>query len=336
MIRLQISPIKTIDQAQAMLQTAINLEFGTLPPYLYALLSLLPDSNAEARNRLLAITHQEMIHLCLGANILNALGGRPRLQAPAYPGPLPGDIGSDGKALIVHLLPFGEAAMKQGMAIEMPVDPLQFKQLQMAVGGAAGLVVTIGEFYEHLDSYLKGLPPASWYTNRNQITGQQFFPGQLFAVSNYDDAHRAIGVIVSEGEGASDSPLDFSRELAHYYRFEELYRNQVLTSSDAKEGYSWGAQLGVDWRAVYPAIADPQLHDFSMEPEAARQAQLECTEAYSRMVDALNAAFDGNSAQLGIAVRRMFDLRMAAIRALNTPLKDRATVAGPAFTYKQF
>lgn len=336
MIRLRISPVNTIEQARAMLQQAINLEFGTLPPYLYALLSLHPDTNAQARSRLLAITHQEMIHLCLGANILNALGGRPRLQPPSYPGPLPGDIGSDGKVLTVHLFPFGEAAMKQGMAIEMPVDPLEFKQLMLAAGDDASQVVTIGEFYEHLDRYLGGLPPQSWSANRNQITGKQFFPGQLFAVNGYDDAHKAIQVIVSEGEGAADSPLDFSRELAHYYRFEELYRNQVLTSSDAKEGFSWGAPLGVDWREVYPAIADPQTHDFSGEPEAAQQAQRECTRAYSGMVDALNAAFDGNSAQLGIAVRYMFDLRMAAITALSTPLNDRSKVAGPAFTYKQF
>lgn len=317
-----------------MLQTAINLEFGTLPPYLYALLSLHPDSNAEARSRLLSVTHQEMIHLCLGANILNALGGQPRLQPPSYPGPLPGDIGSGGTVLTVHLLPFGEAAMKQGMAIEMPVDPLEFRQLQLVATAAGEQVVTIGEFYDHLDNYLKGLPTTSWHANRNQIVDKQFFPGQLFAVNSYEDAHKAIQVIVSEGEGAADSPLDFSRELAHYYRFEELYRNQVLTSSDAKEGYSWGAPLGVDWRQVYPAIADPQIHDFSKEPEAARQAQLACTTAYSRMVDALNQAFDGNSAQLGIAVRHMFDLRMASIKALNTPLADPDKVAGPAFIYK--
>ncbi|MFZ6758179.1 ferritin-like domain-containing protein [Undibacterium sp. Ji50W] len=334
MIRLKLSPITSIAEAQAMLQTAINVEFGTLPPYLYAQLTILPGSNAPAMARLQSITHQEMIHLCLGANILNALGGSPKLNAPTYPGPLPGDIGHDGQVLTLHILPFGKPAMQQGMNIETPVDPIVFPQLKM-LELAVTKAVTIGEFYEALDAYLKTLPAAAWHVDRNQIVDKQFFPGQLFAVNNYADAHKAIQVIVSEGEGASDSPLDFGKELAHFYRFEEIYRDQVLTSSDSKQGFSWGGPLGVDYTKVYPAIADPQLHDFSKEPTAARQAQEACTIAYSAMVDSLNLALNGNAAQLGIAVRKMFDLRMAAIQALHAPLADKHKVAGPAFIYKK-
>jgi hypothetical protein len=333
MIRLKLSSITSVADAQAMLQTAINVEFGTLPPYLYAQLTLLPGSNAPAMARLQTITHQEMIHLCLGANILNALGGSPKLQAPVYPGPLPGDIGHDGQVLILHILPFGEPAMQQGMNIEMPVDPIDFPQMKMAAAPTS-VAVTIGQFYEALDTYLSTLPASAWQTNRNQITDSQFFAGQLFAVNNYADAHKAIQIIVSEGEGASTSPLDFSNELAHFYRFEEMYRNQVLTSSNAPQGFSWGAPLGVDYSKVYPAVPDPQLLDYSTQPTAAKEAQDACTVAYTAMVDSLNLALNGEVAQLGIAVRRMFDLRMAAIKALGTPLADPNTVAGPAFIYK--
>jgi hypothetical protein len=333
MIRLQLSPITSVAQAQAMLETAINVEFGTLPPYLYAQLTILPGSNAPAAGRLRSITHQEMIHLCLAANILNALGGSPKLQPPKYPGPLPGDIGHDGKVLTLHILPFGKPAMQQGMNIEMPIDPIDFPQLKLAASPTKA--VTIGQFYEALDAYLKTLPATAWQANRNQIDDKQFFPGQLFAVNNYADAHKAIQIIVSEGEGASTSPLDFSNELAHFYRFEEIYRNQVLTASDSPQGFSWGGPLGVDYAKVFPAIADPQLHDFSKEPAAARAAQDACTKAYSAMVDALNLALNGDAAQLGIAVRKMFDLRMAAIEALHTPLNDKHKVAGPAFIYKK-
>lgn len=334
MILLKLPPITSVAQAQAMLATAINVEFGTLPPYLYAQLTILPNSNGPAMARLQSITHQEMIHLCLAANILNALGGSPKLNPPTYPGPLPGDIGHDGKVLTLHILPFGKPAMQQGMNIEMPVDPIVFPQLKM-LEAATVKAVTIGQFYEALDAYLKTLPATAWQTGRNQIEDKQFFPGQLFAVNNYADAHKAIQVIVSEGEGTSDDPLDFSKELAHYYRFEEIFRNQVLTSSDSKQGFSWGGPLGVDWDKVYPAIADPQVHDFSKEPAAAREAQAACTIAYSTMVDSLNLALNGNAAQLGIAVRKMFDLRMAAIQALQTPLADKNKVAGPAFIYKK-
>lgn len=334
MILLKLPPLTSVAQARAMLETAINVEFGTLPPYLYAQLTILPNSNLPAMARLQSITHQEMIHLCLAANILNALGGSPKLNPPVYPGPLPGDIGHDGKVLTLHILPFGKPAMQQGMNIEMPVEPIVFPQLKM-LEAATVKAVTIGQFYEALDAYLKTLPATAWQAGRNQIEDKQFFPGQLFAVNNYADAHKAIQVIVSEGEGTRNDPLDFSKELSHYYRFEEIFRNQVLTSSDSKQGFSWGGPLGVDWGKVYPAIADPQLHDFSKEPAAAREAQAACTIAYSAMVDSLNLALNGNAAQLGVAVRKMFDLRMAAIHALQTPLADKHKVAGPAFIYKK-
>jgi hypothetical protein len=319
---------------QALVQNAINLEFATLPPYLYAALSILPETNAPAAARLQSIIREEMIHMCLACNILNAIGGTPAIQPPHFPGPLPGDVG--GK-LVVHLLPFSEAAMRQGMAIEEPSDPVQPQDLLLA--GAPG--ITIGEYYERLDAELAALPASAWTANRNQISDTQFFAGQIFAVNGYADANRAIGNIVSEGEGTpvspdnGGSPLDFQNYLAHYYRFWEIARNQLIEKASNPVGYAWGPPLGVDWAAAYPAIADPELHDFANEPPAAQQAQAACNAAYSAMVDALGTAFNGNAAGLGIAVRAMFDLRMAAIHALKTPLADGKSVAGPAFLYQQ-
>ena len=39
MIRLRLSQLTSVQDAQSLLQTAIGVEFGTLPPYLYALYS---------------------------------------------------------------------------------------------------------------------------------------------------------------------------------------------------------------------------------------------------------------------------------------------------------
>ena len=52
MIRLQLKPIASVDDAVSMLQTAIGIEFGTLPPYLYALYSIPPGANAPAASRI--------------------------------------------------------------------------------------------------------------------------------------------------------------------------------------------------------------------------------------------------------------------------------------------
>lgn len=336
MIRLAMPSLTSVEDAQSMLQTAIGVEFGTLPPYLYAMFSIPPGENVTAANLIKSVLMQEMIHMCLACNILNAIGGTPELTPPTYPGPLPGDIGPEGgEALIISLLPLSEEAMAQGMAIEQPVDIPDFPVVEEGMLAAAPPATgTIGQFYARLDAYLATLPADAWCPNRNQITDDQFFPGQLFAVNCYADAHRVIEEIVSEGEGAKDDPLDFQEELAHYYRFGEIFHNKVLTRIPQPPGWQWGPEpLGVDWSQVYPAIPDPCTHDFSNDPPAAQAAQLACNTAYTAMVDALQKAVMGVQGALGNAVRAMFDLRLAARVALHAPLADGISVAGPAFLY---
>lgn len=334
MIKVRWQAPGSISDVQQLVQQAIDIEFSTLPPYLYAKMTLLPGTNEAAAVRMNGIVQQEMIHMCLACNIMNAIGGTVVINPPRYPGPLPAAVGGN---LIVHLLPFSQAAMSQGMAIEEPSEPIDPPQLV----GAKMLdtTVTIGEYYHLLDQALAALPASAWIPNRFQITDGQFFPGQLFAVNNYDDAHEAITQIVSEGEGTPvspnnpGSPLTFQNELAHYYRFWEMERDQVLVKDPGNPvGFAWGGPLGVNWHAVYPAIADPELHDFSNDSPAAQQAQADCNAAYSAMVDALTSAFSGGTGGLGLAVRAMFDLRMAAIKALSTPLAN-GQVSGPAFLY---
>jgi hypothetical protein len=337
MIRLQLKPLTSLQDAQAQLQTAIGVEFGTLPPYLYALYSIKPGANVEGAARIKSVVLQEMIHMCLACNILNALGGDPHLKPQSYPGPLPGDIGPNGTPLTLHLYPFSSQAMEQAMAIEQPEKVPDFPVVQAAAALAtAPKAVTIGEFYRALDTFLATLPNSDWTAGRNQIVDDQFFAGQVFAVNGYPDAKQAIDDIVSEGEGAKDDPLDFQHDIAHFYRFGEIYHEKVLTKASNPLGYAWGpARLPVDWSGVYPAITDPALHDFSKEPVAAQAAQKACDAAYATLVDALQAAVAGQPGALGKAVRAMFDLRIAALHAFTVPLADAARVAGPAFRYKQ-
>jgi hypothetical protein len=336
MIRLQLPRLQSLEDAQATLQTAIGVEFGTLPPYLYALYSVRHGTNARAYQLIGSVALQEMVHMCLACNMLNALGGSPMLHPQTYPGPLPGDIGPDGTPVTLHLYPFSSEAMAQAMAIEQPENPPDFPIETLAA--ATPKAVTIGQFYRALDHCLANLSANSWVTGRNQISDNQFFTGQIFPVNNYADAHKAIGEIVSEGEGSTmgtqDDPLDFYGEVAHYYRFGEIYHDRLLTKADNPEGYTWGPhQLGVDWTGDYPAISDPGTHGFSQEPPEAQLAQKACNSAYSAMIDALRRAIAGRDGALGEAVQHMFELRIAALNAFSVPLADRSKVAGPAFDY---
>lgn len=337
MIRLNWKEPSDVADVQALVQGAIDIEFATLPPYLYAAMTILPDTNAAAHDRVHAVLMQEMIHMCLACNIMNAIGGTVAINPPKLPGHLPGDVGGD---LEVHLLRFSPAAMAQGMAIEQPVERIEPRL--MAVAGDRS--VTIGEYYMLLKAALLALPATAWTANRNQIGDQQYFQGQIFPVNDSADAAKAIDDIVSEGEGTpvtpevKGSPLDFQNELAHYYRFWEVHENKVLQkdvdAGPGDSGYCWGAPLGVDWDAVYLAIDDPETFDFSGQPAEVQAAQARCNAAFTAMVDALTKAFGGAPDRLGVAIRAMFELRMAALAALNTAMPD-GKVAGPAFLYIQ-
>lgn len=333
MIRLANVPVDTVDEVRSAIQGAINLEFSTIPIYLYAKFSILDGTNSQALGLIDSVVGEEMIHMCLACNLLNAIGGSPKIVAPTFPGYLPGDVAKDTK---FHLLPFRPDAMTQAMLIEEPVERITVKAA-LATDDAS---LTIGEYYTRILEALKALDGAGKipWTDANQISDSQFFAGQLFAVTDLATATTAIENIVSEGEGTPQSPdnpgspLDFENELAHYYRFWEISKNQVLEVADDGNGYHWGDTLGVDWQSVYPAIPDPETHDFANEPPAARAAQDACNRAYSAMIDALASAFNGQPDYLGVAIRHMFELRMAAKVALTTPLNN-GQVAGPAFVY---
>src|SRR5687768_4726057 len=76
------------------IQDAIKLEHSTIPPYLYALYSLKEGNNQGIIDIIQSVVIEEMLHMTLACNILNALGGTPEIDTPSfvptYPGTLPG------------------------------------------------------------------------------------------------------------------------------------------------------------------------------------------------------------------------------------------------------
>ena len=75
--------IDTVDDLRRHLQWAIELEHATIPPYMCALYSLDPERNPEAAQVVSTVLTEEMLHLALAANLLNAVGGAPKHRRPA-------------------------------------------------------------------------------------------------------------------------------------------------------------------------------------------------------------------------------------------------------------
>lgn len=86
----------TLQQLRRYLQTALELEHATIPPYLTALYSVKNGHNNKVVSLLKTVVVQEMLHMSLVANLLNAVGGEPVLTRPGfvprYPTALPSGL----------------------------------------------------------------------------------------------------------------------------------------------------------------------------------------------------------------------------------------------------
>src|SRR5260370_10144580 len=115
--------ITILESMREHLQWAIELEHFTVPPYLCALYSLDAVRNPEASAVVASVFVEEMLHMTLAANLLNAVGGRPRFDTPqmlpVYPRCLPhGD-----QSFQVPLLPFALEALYVFLKIARPSAP---------------------------------------------------------------------------------------------------------------------------------------------------------------------------------------------------------------------
>src|ERR1051325_9271608 len=95
MLYVRRQKLDTVDDLRIALGNAMKLELSTIPPYLTALYSIKDGYNAPIAANIRTIVIQEMLHLSLAGNILNAVSGKPDVPSivPRYPGPLPMGIG---------------------------------------------------------------------------------------------------------------------------------------------------------------------------------------------------------------------------------------------------
>ena len=316
--------IDSLESLREHLQTAIRIEWSTIPPYLCALWSLGDTRNRAAADCLRDVVTEEMLHLTLAANVLNALGGEPDLtDPPRYPGPLP----HSDRSFEVALLPFCPEALETFRRIEHP-----------ALIGSAPQdddYTTIAQFYEAVGIAVAeiGRDPAVWtHRDERQVQPNREYyngGGDVIAVDGVDSALRAVAEIIEEGEGYQGGVFD-GDDLAHYFRFDELARGRRYVQGDTPDSGPTGGPILVDYGAVKPMRPNPSPHDYPPGSEL-REMTEECDATYARLLSRLQAAFTGSPHELAGAVRDMWALEYQALALMNVPAGD-GLVAGPAFT----
>jgi rubrerythrin len=325
-----------------LLQGAIELEHATIPVYLTAMMSLKPGQNREVWALIHSVVVEEMLHFSIAANVINALGGQPAINkpgfVPAYPGPLPMHING---SLVVGLEPYSRALVKNVfMEIEEPEDPLVFPvKAFRAMAAAPPAFATIGQFYRAIQEKIDELAPDRLPGDpaRQVVNSAVFSDKHLFPVTTKREAIEALRIIVEQGEGTSTSPADETGELAHYYRFEELYvGRRLVVDSTAPKGYSFsGAVFPFDPNGVYPLAPNTKAADLPAGSEQRRQAD-QFNRLYGYLLSGLHRTFNGEPRALEATFGLMYDLKLVGERlaAMEYPGSSGNTV-GPPFEFGQ-
>lgn len=345
--------IETVEQLHTYLNAAMQLEHATLPPYLTALYSIHPGSNPEASHVLRTVAVEEMLHLTLAANIMNAVGGTPDLTGadfvPSYPACLP-----DGEDdFQVSRQAFGRECLQTFLKIERPgsaphegarvVSRHPDRGPHLAASYAVSYAVagtrywSIGEFYEEIRRGIVALHErmgdALFCGDPARQAGPEYYysgGGGLIAVTDLGTACAAIRLISEQGEGLRGGIYDAEHELSHEYRFEQLALGRYYQKGD-RAGNPTGPVLRVDWDAVYPVKTDVIIDDFP-EGSELRTAAIDFNRRYAEFLALLTRAYTGAPQLLTDAVVEMLRLRDAMQQLIRNPIPGLEGVnAAPTF-----
>ncbi len=332
----------TLEGVRTLLQGAIQLEHATLPPYLCALYSIIPGSNPECVEIIKSVFVEEMLHMALAANVLNAIGGSPVIDGVDFMVRYPTSLPNSDNSFVVPLARFSPSTIETFMRIEKPEEidsPSEAEGFE-----------TIGQFYRAIED---GLVDLCAHTSEADVfcgdPTRQITPdmldydgsGRIVVVLDLASALEAINEIEEQGEGLKHAEVwDGDRdmfhpdrdEVAHYFRFVEVMNGRFFRRGDTPQSGPTGEAFAVDWGAVYPMRENPRSEDYP-DDSPVRDKMLEFNLAYRDVLRTLHRAFNGEPARLVAAVSQMMEIRDRARELMQLPTGVDASTAGPTFEY---
>lgn len=284
--------ITEVEHLHYYLKQALKLEHATIPPYITALYSLKPGTNLEAFHIIRAVAVEEMLHLTLVANLLNAVGGNIKgtLTAPDFVPKYPAYIPTGATDFQVHLRKFSPQTVENFMQIERAEEVEEGKPLVVSRsvqerehfltihnGEKSNTFYSIGLFYSEIIRGLYAVEEKERNQGRplfrNDLHGRQITPeyyynggGDIIPVTDLRSAIRAIRVIQEQGEGSRVRTIyDAERELAHYYRFHQLVPSPdkvqlgegqyyVIDKNDPERSDSPGQPTGASFKVDWDEV----------------------------------------------------------------------------------
>ena len=349
--------IDTVPELHAYLQAALEVELSTVPVYLAGMYSIKPGTNQEAFYTIRSVVMEEMLHATLVANLMNAVGAVPKVaeygHVPQYPMPLPFHRDQTFK---VGLQNFSKAALRTFIQIEAPDQGLR--------PDSTGWT-SIGQFYaivrEGMENVLKtqGGDESKLFKQDQKSLSKQIGPedfynsgGEVIKVTDMRSARQAMEIIIEEGEGSHESIMTgddrmFGEEpqVAHYFRFLEIYHERRFDRYDAPSDPPTGSPLHVDWESAYQVaeklnldekagkkVPVPTLKHSDFKESPAYEAIGRFNTTYMALLAQLHKAFNGNPALLKKAIPTMLEMRYLAEEIYRNPKKPGSSLcASPTF-----
>lgn len=327
--------IPNLKKLQEDLQYAIELEHSTIPPYLTALYSIKDGANQEAANIIRSVVMEEMLHMMLACNILNAIGGSPAINKDRFVPDYPTFLPNSDDTFQVNLAPFSKLTIDTFLAIEKPAPPLAPPQ--------ADEYHSIGQFYDAIKEALIRLDAEQGIfikDHSRQITAEDYYGsgGMLIPVHNLEDAITAINEIVGQGEGVDHSITDSDHvlfgedvEYAHYFRFNEIRQERHYQRFDTPKSGPTGKPLPVDWTAVHNIKHNIKMNDF-VKGSQEWEMMYDFNKTYRLLLDTLHDAVNGKKEEFKKAVAVMYQLKYKAVALMNVPIGN-GLFAAPSFEF---
>lgn len=271
---------------QKWLQTALELELGTIPPYLVALLSIDLSQNREVSELIRSVLVEEMLHLGLVANVLNAVGATPRISArtiPAYPLRMTFQGRPfHNRAFPINLAPFSPETIETFLKIEEPEQLLRSAELMEVRITVPAL--TVGAFYTQIVMLIdelaaKGERALFSGPPERQLTPDYYWGsgGGIIVVTDKASANAALDLVISQGEGAwapskGEPAANFAEpmQMGHYFRFKEIAEGRRYLPTDDPGAPPSGGVIAVDYGAVYEFRENPKASDYVRGSSLAR------------------------------------------------------------------
>ncbi len=327
-------------QLRAAAKVAVAFEHAIIPLYLYSLYSLDPKRNGDIAALIQSVVRDEMLHMLLACNLLNALGGTPDVESPSfvprYPCALPGTL---PQGMTVSLAPFSLKQVESVfMVIEAPDKPLKFPK-NFALHSPATKVNTVGEFYGAIRTQIEESKVNLIVGDPDRQVTDHRMP-ELQPIIDVASACAAINIIVEQGEGTLTKPTGPEGGYAHYYKFREIAEGKRLvpnlaanrnTRPSRQHGYV-GAPIRFDTRGVWKVPRNPKITDYPSGSKSRRACQI-FNYTYTALLRTLHSTVNGHPKEINAGLGLMFSLRQQALEMMSGTSTD-GIPTGPSFEYQ--